>query len=267
MRRIALWVVAMAAMTAAPTVAPAAPNGAAIIKKATEAMRKAKTYQADWQVIVSAGSMGGMTLKMAMKTTSDGRTFITTEPAGPGTGMIAASAAAATSTTVSDGKTMLTYMKAMNGYLRMPVPKGMDPAGNQFAGLQLPGSTYKLLAPEFVRGRKCDVVEVVPKTPPGAGPGMKMRMRAFVDQQTGRLRQMKRTMSMSGMPGGPSGGANGSRPSGGSMEMTTTMVLISEKVNAPIPASVFKWRPPAGAKEMKGGMMGGPGMGGRPGGP
>jgi hypothetical protein len=96
---------------------------------------------------------------------------------------------------------------------------------------------------------------------------MKADVQAFVDQATGRLRQIKSTMTM---PGGMMGamGAPGGPPSSGAkpMVMTNTMVLVSEKVDAPIPDSVFRFTPPAGAHEMKGGPMGMPGMGGMPGG-
>ncbi|MBM3494526.1 MAG: hypothetical protein FJX72_09450 [Armatimonadetes bacterium] len=261
MRKYAVCGAAALALTVAASGAYAAPDGAAIIRKAVQSMRQAKTYQSEWRVIVSMGNMGSMTMNMTMKTTSDGKARVTTEPSGKGTGMMAAGGAMASSTAVSDGKHMYMYMKAMNSYIKAPVTKEMDPAlGGQLAALTQKGATYKFVGSEFVRGRKCHVVRVTPRVPQGAGTqGMKMTMDAYVDTQTGRLRQMKQHMDMSGMGGpGPNGGPGaGGRPS----EMTTTMVLISEKVNAPLPASTFKFTPPPGAREMKGGPMGGPGMG------
>lgn len=240
--------------------AAAAPDAAAIMKKAAEAMSKAKTYQSEWRMVVSMGTMGSMTLNMTMKMTNDGKAFVKTEPSGQGTGMMAAGAAMASSTTVSDGKTMYMYMKAMNSYMKMPVPKDSNPAiSGQFGALNQKDAAYKLVGSEYVRGRKCYVIDVKPKMPTtGPGAGMKPTVTAYVDEQTGRLRQMKTRMTMPGGPPGPSNGqGNQQKPT--PMVMTSTMVLLSEKINAPIPASTFKFTPPAGAREMQGGMMGGPG--------
>jgi outer membrane lipoprotein-sorting protein len=245
----------------------AAPDGNAIMRKAVEAMSKAKTYQSDWRTIISMGSMGSMTMNMSMKTAPGGKVYMHTTPAGQGTGMMAAGAAMAESITVSDGKTVYMYMKAMNAYMKMPAPKNTNLAmSGQFGALNQKDATYKLIGTEFVRGRKCYVVAVTPKLPEGgAARGMKAEATAYVDQQTGRLRQIKTKMTMPGMPGGPGApgqpGKQGNGQQNQPMVMTTTMVLLSEKLDAPIPASTFTFKPPAGAREMQGNMMGGPGMG------
>ncbi len=248
----------------------AAQDGAAIMRKAVDAMSKAKTYQAQWKMVVSMGNMGSMTMNMDMKTTSDGKARVTTEPSGQGTGMMAAGAAMASSVAVSDGKTLYMYMKAMNTYMKMPVSKDRNPAfTGQLGALNDKNATFKLVGTEFVRGRKCWVIAVNPKTPSNAAPpGAKAKVQAYIDQQTGRLRQMKSTMTMPGM-GGPNGGAGTPNGQGKPepMVMTTTMVLVSEKLNAPIPAATFKFTPPKGAREMQPGMMGGMGGPGRMGGP
>jgi outer membrane lipoprotein-sorting protein len=76
-----------------------------------------------------------------------------------------------------------------------------------------------------------------------------LQILAYIDKATGRTRQMR----MSGMMSGPQGQ---------SQPMNINMIIQNEQVNVPIPDSVFKFTPPAGAKEMKGGMgMPGPGMG------
>ncbi len=266
--RLAWVALAMALGTAGS----AAPDGASIMRKAVDAMSKAKTYQANWRMVISMGNMGNLTMNMDMKTTSDGKARITTEPAGQGTGMMAAGGAMASSLAVSDGKTLYMYMKAMNSYMKMPVSKDRNPAfTGQLGALNQKGTTFKLIGTEFVRGRKCWVVSVNQKMPPNVPPGSKATVHAYVDQQTGRLRQMKSKMTMPGMGPGPNAGAG--TPKGQAkpapMVMTTTMVLISEKINAPIPASTFKFTPPKGAREMQPGMMGGPGLpsGGPMGGP
>jgi outer membrane lipoprotein-sorting protein len=81
----------------------------------------------------------------------------------------------------------------------------------------------------------------------------------YFDQGSYRFRKMTVTSNQQG-PKGP-------------MHMNMVMMVKNEAVNTPIPDSAFKFVPPPGAKEMKGGMMPGmgmPGMGAprpRPGGP
>lgn len=247
----------------------AAPDPAAIMKKAGESVTKAKTYQSTWRVVVTMGDMGSMSMDMVMKMASGGKAFVSTTPAGKPTGMMAAGANMAASTTVSDGKTAIIYMKGMNSYQKMPAPKGKNPGfGGMFGDLTKQGAKYKYIGTQVVRGRNCHVIQIDQPTPQNGGPNMKADVKAFVDQSTGRLRQIKSVMTMSGMGPGMAGGPPGAGSGQGAkpMTMTNTMVLMSEKLNAPIPASTFKFTPPPGAKEMKGGAMGMGGPPGRPGG-
>lgn len=243
-----------------------APDARAIMTRATNTIKSASTYQGEWLVTTSMGTMGSMTVKMNMKTTRSGQARVEMTPTGKATGMMAAAANMAASTTVSDGKTMLMYMKGMNSYMKMPVPKGHNPG---FAGmlgdLTKSGVRASYVGEEMVRGRRCQVIKI---TPPNNGKngsqGAKMDMRAYVDKATGSVRQVKTvTVMPGGMPGGPQPSKD-AKPQ--SVTITNTMTLVSEKLNAPISPSVFKFKPPAGAKEMSPGMMpgGGPAPGGRP---
>ena len=249
----------------------AAPDPAAIMKKAGLAVNNAKTYQGKWRMVISMGDMGTMSMDMDVKTTSDGKAYIATTPVGTPTGMMAMGAAMAATTTVSDGKTLYTYIKAMNAYQKMPAPKNRanNPAlGNMLGPASAKDAKFKYLGTEMVRGKKCHVIRVEPPARQ-SNPQQRGEMTAYVDVATGRLAQMRMVMTMPGMgtqtngrPQSGSGG-NGTPPPPKPITMTTTMVVLSETLNAPIPASTFKFTPPKGATEMKNGMVGG--MGGVPG--
>jgi len=267
-RRQIVWSLVALAVAGVAVPASAAPDAAAIMRKAFAGMKSAKTYQARWLMIMSMGEMGSMTMNMDMKMTASGKAAITTTPAGKATGMMAMGAGMASSTAVSDGKTVTMYMKGMNAYWKSPAKAGVTPGMMGMMGdLQRQGVKFKYVGSQYVRGKKCHVIRVNSPLPPQvAGQGVKTDVQAFVDEATGRLRQIKSAMTM---PGGMMGGPNGASSSGGKakpMVMTNTMVLVSETVNAPIADSQFKFTPPPGAREMKGGPMGMGGMGGKPGG-
>ncbi len=247
--------------------AMAGPDAAAIIRKASAPMKTAKTYQAKWRMVMSMGDMGTMSMDMDMKTTSDGKAYVTTTPVGTPTGMMAMGAAMASTTTVSDGKTVYIYLKGMNAYQKMPAPKDRNPGVKGVLGnIDQKGVTYAYAGTEMVRGKKCHVIKITPPSgQQGPRPGMKQDIRAYVDVNTNHLQQVKTVVTMPMGPGGPNAGA-GQSAQPKPMVMTTTMVLIKETLNAPIPPGLFTFTPPKGATEMKGGMMGPgmPGVGGPP---
>lgn len=251
-----------------------APDAAAIMKQAGDAISKAKTYHGKWRMVMSMGEMGSMSMEMDVQATRDGKVRVETKPVGTPTGMMAMGAAMATTTTVSDGKNVYTYLKGLNAYQKMPATKNAgNPAMKNVLGAAANGNVrYTYAGTEVVRGKKCHVIKAQPKMPAGAPQG-KMDMTAYVDVTTGRLHQMRMVMTMPGMAAPTNGATPGNPPAQGAaptkpMTITTTMVVLSETLNAPIPASAFKFTPPKGATEMKGGMMGPgmPGMGGPPGG-
>lgn len=250
--------------------AHAAPDPAAIMRKAAEAVKKAKTYQATWHIVTSMGDMGSLTMEMVMKTTADGKAHVTTKPIGTPTGMMAMGAAMAETTMVSDGKTLWVYLKGMNAYQKAPMPKDANPAlGNVLSGVDRPGSKYRYLGTQVIRGKQCHVIGVDAPRPAQAPQDMKMETRAFVEVATGRLRQVKSVITMAGMtPPGPNGqgSSQGNKPAK-PMTITTTVVLISETLNAPLSPALFKFTPPPGAREMRGGMIPGMGPMGAPGAP
>ncbi len=157
---------------------------------------------------------------------------------------------------VDDGKTTYVYHPAMKQYQKMPHGAGRQgmmsldpkniPANN-------PNMTYTMLPQERVGGRPVYVVQMTQKNAPAGRPGQKILL--YVDQGTYRVKQVK---------------ISGPNPMAAGSTVNIVSVIQSDTVNAPIPASVFTFKPPAGATEMKGGAfggMGGPGGPGRPGGP
>lgn len=273
-KRITIPVLAALVVLVWQTPALSAPDAAAIVRKAAEAAKKAKTYQAKWRTVISMGDMGSMTMDMNVKATADGKTRVETTPVGTPTGMMAMGAAMASTTVVSDGKTMYLYLKGMNAYQKMPAPKDENPGMRNIVGVAtMPNAKYKYVGTEMVRGRKCHAIKVDTPAPPQAR-GAKTDVTVYVDVETGRFRQVKTVMTMPGMGPGPNGatppgpqGSNKPASPPKPMVITTTAALISETLNAPIPPETFKFTPPKDATEMKNGMMGPgmPGMGGPPG--
>jgi outer membrane lipoprotein-sorting protein len=248
--------------------ANAAPDAAAIMRKAGEAMMRAKTYQATWAMTSTMGTMGSLQMNMEVRTIpASGKTFLRISPAGQASGMMAMGAAMANSLIVDDGKTTYVYMQAMGGYSKRPHTGGQNPAIASVMGAAgRPNAKFALAGSATIAGRPCYVIDVK-AAPPGrlAQSGMKVKTTAYVDKGTGRTRQVKTVTSFpAGMMGGPRAGSNAPRsttPSSPPMQLTTVMLVKSERLDEPISDNVFRFTPPAGAKEIKGGPMGMPGMG------
>jgi len=251
---------------AAAQAVQAGPDAAAIVKKATAAISGAKTYQATWEITSSAGQMGSMVLNMDMKRVpASGKTYMKIAPTGQATGMMAMGAAMANTTMVDDGKTAYVYMQAQGGYYKTPHQK--NSSGSMKNPLDIANqknATFKLKGTENVKGSPCYVIDV--KSPAQVLPnGMVLQISMYIDKATNKTKQIKQVMTlpsslMSGMPGGQPNAASG-KTSAPPMQVTTLMVMKSEKLNAPLPDSAFKFTPPAGAKELQGKPMGLGGMG------
>lgn len=229
--------------------AMASPDAKTIVGKAKAALKGVKTYQATLVMSMDMGKMGSMSVSTQVKTLAGNKTVVKTVPIGQPTGMMAmAGPAASEMQIVDDGKFTWFYFKGMNSYSKRPSRKGRVNIGMSD---MIPNGTYKLLPPSKVGGRPVHVIQVIPTRKMMEG---NQKIVIYIDQGTYRLKQIKATNSS---PGGPN------QPP---QKMTMVMTIKDEKINAPIPDSVFKFTPPPGAKEMQGRMMPGPmGVPGMPG--
>ncbi len=239
------WLVAAGALALASASASAAPTPQQIIEKGQARINSAKTYQVTYQMTQTMGAMGSMKMTMNIKAIPGKKMWMNTTP----TGMMM----------VDDGKTMYRYIAPMKQYIKGPsqAAKSMQLGVSQ-AAMLAKQMNLKLGAPASVSGKSCYVIEMTPKK---AQPGQSMLLKFYFDQATYAMVKMAMTGSGAARPGQPV------------QSMQVNMVAVSEKINAPIPDSVFKFTPPAGATEMKPGGagpmggMGGPGGLGGPGGP
>jgi outer membrane lipoprotein-sorting protein len=244
---------AMATLLSSTAVASlAAPTAQEIMQKSAATMKSSKTYQAVMGMTTSMGQMGSMSLNIDIKKSGE-KMSVTTSPSGQATGQMAMGAAFATMHMVSDGKTTWTYMPAMKQYFKQAATPSQ---GNQFDPTQMykdpkgMNMNMKLVGTENVGGKPAYVIEMSPKT---AGKGPKQTMHFYVDQATYHFKQMKMSMNMGALAGKAAGPGAGAPPP---MTMNMTMVVKSEKIDQPIPDSEFKFTPPPGATEAKGGMGG-----------
>lgn len=245
-------------LSAVAVSARAADEAAAIVHTAAAYMSAGKSYQGLWETTNSMGQMGSMTLNMDMKMVpASGKAYMKVTPTGQATGMMAMGAAMANATIVDDGKNMYMYMQAVNGYFKQP--HGAAQGGQFRSPLQVlnqKGATYKLIGTEKVGRSVCSVIQVSP--PENAqlkARGMTMKTTVYIDKATNRLKQIKEVTTIPAAMMGAAGGGNG-QAGGAPQQVTTTMVPKSEKLNENIPESTFKFTPPAGVQEIKGGMAG-----------
>ncbi|MCC6728302.1 MAG: hypothetical protein IT208_03085 [Chthonomonadales bacterium] len=229
-------IIALAGTVAAA--ACAAPTGEQIMKKAQAAINGASTYQATYVMKVGVGASGGMQMVMHVKAIPGKKVSVKMEPMGI--------------QMVDDGTAAYTYIPAMKQYTKSASkPTNLRMSLSKYAGVQ-GGGKLRLLRTEKVSGRPAWVVQAAPsggKAPKGSS------VLFYVDQKTYRVVQLK--ASGTGAPR-MAGGA-----SAAPQHMTMLLQVKSEKLNAPIPASTFKFTPPPGSTEMKRGPRppgpGGPG--------
>ena len=241
-RRFGMLVAALA-VTAAP--AMAAPDAASILKKSQAAMANVNSYQATWLMTMDMGQMGSMAMNMDMKMKPKSKMMsMKMSPAGTPTGQMAMAAGMMNMTMVADGKFMYMYMPMMGGYNKGPIqPQVFNPGSMAFQNTKQ--ASFKYIRSQNLNGKPAHVIQVIPN--PSMTRGAKANMLMFIDAASNRFKQM--TMKMSGI-----GGANA--PKGAPQTMNMKMVVQREVVNAAIPDSAFRFVPPPGAKELKGGPMG-----------
>ena len=209
-----------------------------IIKKNTDALKAAKTYQAVILMTQNLGAQGSMTIRMEAKTAGH-KSSIIISPSGKASGAMAARAATANMTVVNDGVNTYTYAKANNSYSKSPSPvtstmpfdfsKTLDPKS---------GVKWMLAPAEKVNGRDSFVLKSEGK------PNQVMKSnttKLYIDKSNYHLIQMKSQSVMVGGPQGP-------------VTMSNDLVVQSEAIDQPIAPSAFIFSPPAGAKLMTGGV-------------
>jgi outer membrane lipoprotein-sorting protein len=226
----------------------------AIVEKSNAVVGNAKTYQAMEKMQMSLGALGSTTLIVDMKIIPGKKANMKTsaDPNAKGTGQMAMLSAALSQHMWDDGKNVYVYMPAFNKFVKEPhgaQSKEIDPPGL----IKLEEGTCKLLAPETIEGRPMYVVSGKPAGGGAGALGIQMQTAVmYIDKATYHIKRVKMTGSVQGQ------------------QVTITLETVSEKLNAPIPASVFVFTPPSGATAMQGGlggMMGGMGGAGgmRPG--
>jgi outer membrane lipoprotein-sorting protein len=245
MRAVRCATVATAMTLIAPH-AIAAPTAQEIMAKSVAAVKGLKSYQAVMQMNMSMGTMGSVAMQMDLKSMGDKKTAVSTRPAGQATGQMAMLAQLLTMQIVDDGTNMWMYRPAAKAYSKGPSAGGSsNPFNVQQMMKNSGGTTFKLVGTENVAGHPAYVIQIIPKSQTAGPKNSKVLM--YIDSGTYRFRQMKMTGSV---PAGPN------QPP---QPMNVSVVVKSEKVNQPIPASVFKFTPPPGATQMQGGMgMGNP---------
>jgi outer membrane lipoprotein-sorting protein len=243
----------------------AAPTAQEIMQKSSAAMKGSKTYQAvlESTIIDQTGTMS-----MQVEVKKSGNTWVMkTSPLGQATGSMETDGAPRRIMSISDGKMTLTYYPTLNRYTKLPAGHSESTKWDDFTGMfkRAAKVDLRLVGTESIAGKPAYVIE---ETPIKAGEGYKTMKRYWIDQETYRFKQMK--VGIVSDTGGKDLTGKSQTP------QTTTVMLVksemavlitSEIIDQPIPDSVFKFTPPAGATEMKGGMagmMGGMGGGRRP---
>jgi outer membrane lipoprotein-sorting protein len=230
-----------------------------IVKRSNALYTGAKTFQATMVMDMSMGALGSMSATTEIKSVGNQKMSTKTTSNGKATGQVAMGAAGLNMQIVDDGKTMYTYMPAMNKYSKRPHVAGANPMASMLplmGGQGAAKAAYKMLPATTVGGKPVYAIEA---TGPQSLPGMSIVL--YVDKATLHIKQMKMKMAQ------PNPAATGAQ--GKSLNMTMTMSFQNEIFNAPIPDSTFKFTPPPGATEMQGfpGMPGGAGgmspLGGR----
>jgi len=211
-----------------------AQNAKAIVTKSAAIYTGAKTYQATYTSVITAGAQGAMNMKMDLKMNQSKKMNIKMAMSGGGLGT-----ATMNSQAVSDGKFIYTYIPTMNGYSKVP----MSQASTMLAGFGISPvdvktgkGTYKLLPATTIGGKSCYVVEYTPQ-------GTTRKTTFAINKANYHYVQFKTVTVASGQP------------------VTVTVSVSNEVLNAPLPASTFVFTPPKGSKEIKGMGMGGFGGG------
>lgn len=212
------------------------------------------TYEATYLMTEQMPQMGAIQLKMIVKTIpKERKAYVVSEPSGVGTGQLAMASALGQSVSVSDGKEVYLYLKAMNSYMKIPLKETSTQFGGlgMFAGgvpsiaqLKKLGAKLKLLPSTSFDGHRAYVLLLTIRAPhPGVPP---VTTKIYIDKATYKLL-----------------GSSGDVQSSPGIMIHATMKLLSEKLNPPLPESLFHFTPPPGATEMSGleGTVGPPRIG------
>jgi outer membrane lipoprotein-sorting protein len=222
----------------------AAPTAQVIMHKSAVVMKPSKTYQAVLES-TTISEMGAMSNQVEVKK-SGNNWIMKTSPLGQATGSMEKDGAPRLIKSISDGKTTWTYYPTLNRYTKQPAGHSQSTKWDDFAGMfkQAAQMNLRLVGTENIAGKPAYVIEEIPKK---AGEGYKTMIRFWIDQKTYRFKQMKVGIVST---------AGGNERAGHSQfsETTTTMTIKSEIIDQPISDSEFKFTPPPGATEAKGGM-------------
>jgi outer membrane lipoprotein-sorting protein len=231
----------------------AGPNANEIFKKCLKNMTDFKTYQGVWHMSMTMGQMGAMAVSLDMKMLkSSEKMSLKVAPLGQPTGMLMSASGDMSALMVDDGKNLYRYMPARNQYSKNP--HRADALVNPALDLvrQFANANYRLQKTVKLNGRPTYVLQVIPKKDGASAAAITM----FVDQATYQFKQMAISNNMPAM-------AQGQSP----QKMDVKMSVEREVVNGSISPSEFKFTPPKGAVEVKGGegmsgSMMGPMLGG-----
>lgn len=220
-----------------------------VLEKAQQRYSNAHSYEATYLITENMGQMGSMTMKTVIKALpKEKKTFIVSEPTGTGTGQMAMAAAMAQMESISDGKTVYIYMKSTNSYMKMPLQNGVS---TRFGGLGLfsgglpsvtelrkkLGATIQMLPSTTFNGHHVYVI-LLKMHPPQNASAPPVSTKLFIEKGTYRILGSVGTLQAQGM------------------SIQTTMRLVSDKINLPLPESLFHFTPPPGATEMQGMLSG-----------
>lgn len=211
-----------------------AQNAKAIVTKSAAIYTGAKTYQATYTSVITAGTQGAMNMKMDLKMTQSKKMNIKMAMSGGGFGTTTMNSQA-----VSDGKFIYTYIGMLNGYSKTVVPKsgsGIASFGMSPMDIKAGKGTYKLLPAATIGRIPCYVVEYTPE-------GTTTKVTLAIAKTNYHYVQFKTATMQSGQ------------------QVNVTVDVKNEVFNAPLPSSLFVFTPPKGSKEIKGMGMGGFGGG------
>jgi outer membrane lipoprotein-sorting protein len=246
MRSNLLHVSVAASIVLVAVPASAAPTAQEILAKSRAAMKSVKTYQATIQTTTSGGPMS-MTMNAHIKT-ANGKAWaqMGVVPSGGGQQNPFASMLQ-NMIIVDDGKNTWTYIPAMKQYRKGPSggAKQLNMTNEMLAKLDT-DANLSVAGSENVGGRPAYIVDAKPKAP---RPGQPQSVRMYFDQATYHVVQLRAVQNRPASPQAPAA------------QQSVQVVIKDEKVNQPIPDTLFHFAPPAGSTEMQMGMGMRPSMG------
>jgi outer membrane lipoprotein-sorting protein len=200
-----------------------------LVKKSKEIMKNAKTVQLHMIVENDLGAKGKSSQFTDIKMVPGKRLAMS----GGGTSKDSPLASGQPRTQVyDDGTTLYAYLPSKKQYRKMPsqaakIANISNTIDGKIAGINL---VYKKLPDTNFDGTKCYAIQA---DLPGSKGATKTIM--YIDKSTGLPRGIRTTATQ-----------------GKEVILKTTITMKDVKLNAPIPESAFKFKPPAGSTEIKG---------------